>query len=260
MIRASALDASAGIRHGFLTREGGVSEGIFEGLNCGYGSGDAAERVFENRTRAAARLGLEEAQVVTLHQVHSADVIEVTQPIPLDSRPRADAMVSRTPGLALGILTADCVPVLFADAKAGIVGAAHAGWKGALSGVVAATIAAMERIGARRENIAAAVGPCIRQPSYEVGPELRDAFMERDRDDAKFFVPSSRDGRFMFDLAGFVVARARAEGLADVEDVARDTYAEEQLFFSYRRATHRAEPDYGRGLSLIALDSGAGGN
>jgi YfiH family protein len=260
MIRASALDASAGIRHGFLTREGGVSEGIFEGLNCGYGSGDAAERVRENRNRAAARLGLDEAQVVTLHQIHSADVIEVTQSIPLDRRPRADAMVSRTPGLALGILTADCVPVLFADADAGVVGAAHAGWKGALSGIVASTVAAMERIGARREHIAAAVGPCIRQPSYEVGPELLDAFTRRDEGDAKFFVPSARDGRFMFDLAGFVVARARAEGLAEVEDVARDTYAEERLFFSYRRATHRAEPDYGRGLSLIALDPGAGGN
>ncbi len=256
MILAKALTARAGIRHGFLTREGGVSEGIFEGLNCGPGSSDNPDSVVENRRRAAARLGLDGGDMVTLHQIHSADVVEVTQPWAADQRPRADAMVSRTPGLALGILTADCVPVLFADAAAGVVGAAHAGWKGALGGVVAATIDAMERLGARRGAIAAAVGPCIRQQSYEVGPELRDAFVAHDPGDAAYFIASAREGRFMFDLAGLVGARARGEGLAEVEDVACDTYAEERLFYSYRRATHRAEPDYGRGISLIALDGG----
>ena len=257
MIRAAALDTRAGIRHGVLTREGGVSEGVFEGLNCGYGSGDAPENVSENRNRAAARLGLTAADVATLHQVHSADVIEATEPWPLESRPRADAMVSRTPGLALGILTADCVPVLFADAEAGVVGAAHAGWKGALTGVVAAAVAAMEGLGARRGRIVCAVGPCIRQPSYEVGPDLRDAFVAADAEATAYFASSPRDGHFMFDLAGFVVRRARAEGLAEVEDVALDTYADERLFYSYRRATHRAEPDYGRGLSMIVLTSGS---
>jgi YfiH family protein len=258
MIQAPVLDARAGIRHGFLTRQGGVSGGIFEGLNCGPGSGDRPESVSENRRRAAARLGLDAADMVTLHQVHSADVVEVTRPWPSDTRPRADAMVSRRPGLALGILTADCVPVLFADADAGVVGAAHAGWKGALSGVVAATVTAMESLGARRENIACAIGPCIRQPSYEVGPELRDAFVARNPADAAFFVASSRGGRYMFDLAGFVAGCARMEGLAEVDDVGRDTYVEEGLFYSYRRATHRAEPNYGRGISLIALAPGGG--
>ncbi|MEK9752785.1 MAG: laccase domain-containing protein [Rhodospirillaceae bacterium] len=166
--------------------------------------------------------------------------------------------MSESTGTPTSVVAADCVPELFADADAGVVGAAHAGWKGALSGVVAATVAAMENLGARRENIACAIGPCIRQPSYEVGPELRDAFVARDPTDAVFFVASSRGGRYMFDLAGFVAGCARMEGLAEVDDVGRDTYVEEGLFYSYRRATHRTEPDYGRGISLIALAPGGG--
>ncbi len=254
MIQATALGARAGIRHGFLTRQGGVSEGLFAGLNCGYGSGDDNDRVRENRVRAAARLGVGEADIATLHQVHSADVVEVQAPWPLDRRPRADAMVSVTPGLALGILTADCVPVLFADAEAGVIGAAHAGWKGALAGVVGATIDAMQGLGAKPARIVAAIGPCIRQASYEVGPELRDAFVADDGANEVYFAPSDRAGHFMFDLAGYVMAAAQAAGSAVVDDVALDTYADEALFYSYRRATHRREPDYGRGLSLISLE------
>jgi len=254
MIRADALAALDRIRHGFLTREGGVSEGIFAGLNCGYGSDDDDANVRENLGRAAAKLALGADDVATLHQIHSADVVEVEAPWVRDARPQADAMVSRRPGVALGILTADCVPVLFADAEAGVVGAAHAGWKGALGGVVEATAAAMEALGAARGRIACAIGPCIRRQSYEVGPELRVAFVERDAANDAFFGPSERDGHYMFDLAGFVAGEAARAGLGSVEDVTLDTYAEETLFFSYRRATHRGEPDYGRGISLIALE------
>lgn len=255
MIKAAALAACAGVRHGFLTREGGVSEGVFNGLNCGYGSGDDSKHVRENRQRAAASLGLDADDLATLYQVHSADVVEVTRPWSLDQRPKADALVTRSAGLALGILTADCVPVLFADAAAGVVGAAHAGWKGALAGVVEATVDAMEQLGARRGRIVTAIGPCIRQQSYEVGGELREAFCAPDAGNVEYFAPSARTGHFMFDLAGFVAAAAARAEVAEIEDLRRDTYAEEELFFSYRRATHRAEPDYGRGLSLISLEA-----
>ena len=255
MISAAALAAAPGIRHAFLTRQGGVSSGLFTSLNCGYGSGDDNANVRANRERAADAIGLGADDLATLYQVHSADVVEVSAPWALDERPKADALVTRTPGLGLGILTADCVPVLFADARAGVVGAAHAGWKGALSGVVEATVAAMERLGAARADISAAIGPCIRQASYEVGPELRQAFIDADEASAGFFTASKRDGHFMFDLAGFV-ARALVDAGVQGEDVGLDTYVDEERFFSYRRTTHKGEPDYGRGISLIRLAHG----
>jgi len=255
MISAATLADASGIRHAFLTRQGGVSSGLFSSLNCGYGSGDDNANVRANRERAADAIGLGADDLATLYQVHSADVVEVSAPWTLDQRPKADALVTRTPGLGLGILTADCVPVLFADAEAGVVGAAHAGWKGALSGVVEATVAAMERLGAARANISAAIGPCIRQASYEVGPELREAFVSNDGASAGLFWASERDGHFMFDLAGFV-ARALADAGVRGEDVGIDTYVDEERFFSYRRTTHKGEPDYGRGISLIRLAHG----
>ncbi len=252
MIRAAKLQTAAGIRHGFLTRQGGVSDGVFSSLNCGYGSGDTEANVHANRAHAASLLGLNADDLASLYQVHSADVVEVTEVWSLDQRPKADAMVSRTPGVGLGILTADCVPVLFADAEAGVIGAAHAGWKGALAGVTEATITTMEKLGAERARINAAVGPCIHQVSYEVGPELRQAFTDQDPAHAQYFIASARDGHFMFDLAGYVCDAVRASG-AMVEDVGMDTYSDEDRFFSYRRTTHRQENDYGRGLSLISL-------
>lgn len=255
MISAAALAAAPGIRHAFLTRQGGVSSGLFSSLNCGYGSGDDNANVRANRERAADAIDLGADDLATLYQVHSADVVEVSAPWSLEERPKADALVTRTPGLGLGILTADCVPVLFADPQAGVVGAAHAGWKGALSGVVEATVAAMERLGAARADISAAIGPCIRQASYEVGPELRQAFIDADEASAGFFTASKRDGHFMFDLAGFV-SRALADAGVKGEDVGIDTYADEERFFSYRRTTHKGEPDYGRGISLIRLAHG----
>ena len=255
MISAAALAAAPGIRHAFLTRQGGVSSGLFSSLNCGYGSGDDNANVRANRERAADAIDLGADDLATLYQVHSADVVEVSAPWSQEERPKADALVTRTPGLGLGILTADCVPVLFADPQAGVVGAAHAGWKGALSGVVEATVAAMERLGAARADISAAIGPCIRQASYEVGPELRQAFIDADEASAGFFTASKRDGHFMFDLAGFV-SRALADAGVKGEDVGIDTYADEERFFSYRRTTHKGEPDYGRGISLIRLAHG----
>jgi polyphenol oxidase len=254
MIRIPALETCSGIQHGFLTRKGGVSEGVFDSLNCGYGSGDETANVRANRGHAAAKLRLGADDLATLYQIHSAEVVEVSEPWCLADRPRADAMVTNTPGLALGILTADCVPVLFADMQSRIIGAAHAGWKGALAGVVEATVAAMEKLGAERSRIMVAIGPCIRQPSYEVGPELRQAFLDQDSVHGRYFSPSVRDQHFMFDLAGYVRDSAGRAGVGDVADVARDTYAEEELFYSYRRATHRGESDYGRGISLISLE------
>ncbi|MBT6094349.1 MAG: peptidoglycan editing factor PgeF [Rhodospirillaceae bacterium] len=253
MIRAANLQASARIRHGFMTRQGGVSGDVFSSLNCGYGSGDAETNVRANREHAATALGLNAENLASLYQVHSADVVEVTDVWPIDQRPQADAMVTCKPGIGLGILTADCVPVLFADAEEKVIGAAHAGWKGALAGVVEATIAAMERLGAERRSIKAAVGPCIRQASYEVGPELRQAFTDQDPGHARYFGASERVGHFMFDLAGYVCDAVTASD-AVVEDVGLDTYADEERFFSYRRATHRQESDYGRGISIISLE------
>jgi YfiH family protein len=249
VIRAEALDT---LPHGFLGRRGGVSIGELEGLNVGFGSKDDRAAIEENRRRAIAAV-LPGAELATVHQVHSANAVHVEHPWPQDARPHADAMVTTRPGLLLGILTADCAPVLFADREAGVIGAAHAGWRGALAGVTDATIAAMEQLGARREHIAAAVGPCIAQPSYEVDESFRGRFLEDDPDNAHFFVTAA-SGRPHFDLSGYVIKRLGAAGLTTVEAINRDTYDDPDLFYSYRRATHRGEPDYGRQVSLIGLD------
>jgi hypothetical protein len=235
--------------HGFLGRTGGVSGGIFASLNVGLGSADDRDAVLENRRRAAAALG--EVRLATLHQVHSAEVVHVTEPFADDARPAADALVTATPGLALGILTADCAPVLFADVEAGVVGAAHAGWKGALGGVLENTVAAMEALGADRSRIAAAIGPCIARRSYEVDAAFHARFTATDPAYDAFFTPG-REGRFQFDLEGFCTARLAA-ALTRIDALGEDTYAQPDRFFSYRRTTHAGEPDYGRQLSLIAV-------
>ena len=248
VIRADAL---AGVPHGFLGRRGGVSTGIVAGLNVGTGSRDDPSAIAENRRRAieAVLLG---AELATVYQVHSADAVYVTDPWPHDQRPKADAMVTDRPALLLGILTADCAPVLFADVEAGVVGAAHAGWRGALAGVTDSAIVAMEKIGARRERIVAAVGPCIAQPSYEVDEGFRTRLLEADSANARFFVLGA-SGKPHFDLEGYVAARLRRAGIGKVETMGLDTYTDEGRFFSFRRATHRGEPDYGRQISLVAL-------
>jgi hypothetical protein len=253
MIQADALRDCARIRHGFFTRQGGVSAGIYASLNCGYGSNDAPANVTENRRRALALIGLPPEALATTYQIHSADVVEVTKPWPLEARPRVDAMVTTRPGVALGIATADCVPVLLADAEAGVIGAAHAGWRGAVTGVVEAVVHSMVERGAEPGRMRAVVGPCIAQASYEVGPEFPQPFLQQDPENRRFFVPSKRAGHFMFDLPGYVVSRLRRLGIGGAVSVGRDTCAEADLFFSYRRTTLAGEKDYGRGLSVIAL-------
>jgi len=240
------------VTHGFFGRTGGVSTGIFASLNCGPGSGDLREAVIENRRRAAETLS-PGAKLLTLYQVHSAEAVIVTTPWEAGEGPRADAMATNVPNLALGILTADCAPVLFADAEAGVIGAAHAGWKGALGGVTDAVIAAMEKLGAKRSRIAAAIGPCISQQSYEVGAEFRDRFLEIDSHNARFFVAGERPDHFRFDLEGFVAQKLEAAGIDNVERLHACTYAREADFFSFRRTTHRGEKDYGRQVSAIVL-------
>lgn len=247
-LRARALD---GVAHGFLGRRGGVSEGVCAGLNVGLGSLDDREAIRENRRRAVAAVA-PDAKLVTLHQVHSADAVYVTAPFADDARPKADAMVADRPGLVLGILTADCGPVLLADREAGVVAAAHAGWKGALGGVVEATVAEMEHRGADRGRIAAAVGPCIARRSYEVDEAFLRRFAEVDPEHERFFT-LGREGHHQFDLEGFVLSRLAAAGLTRIEALGEDTYSQPERFFSYRRATHRGEADYGRQVSLIAL-------
>ncbi|MGH6959055.1 MAG: peptidoglycan editing factor PgeF [Dongiaceae bacterium] len=254
MITADALTDCRRVRHAFFTRLGGVSEGVYDSLNCGLGSGDETARVQENRRRAMALVELPAEALATAYQVHSPDVAVVERPWTLAERPKVDAMVTTRPGMALGISTADCVPVLFADAAAGVIGAAHAGWRGAIGGVLEATVAAMQTQGARGPRIHAAIGPCIAQPSYEVGPEFPAPFLEQDADNARFFIASTRAGHFMFDLPGYVASRLARLGLGSIDDVHCDTCAEADLFFSYRRTTLQGEPDYGRGLSVIALD------
>jgi YfiH family protein len=244
--------ASGGIRHGFFTRQGGVSEGMYAGLNVGTGSNDDPARVAENRRRVAGWMGVASDRLVTVHQVHSPDVIRVNAPFP-GPRPKADAMVTDRPGLALGVLAADCGPVLYADREARVVGAAHAGWKGALTGVLEAAIEAMERLGAKRERIAAVLGPSIGPDNYEVGPEFADRFVAADSGNGRYFSPSEKPGHFMFDLNRYTVDRLAAAGVA-ASCLGRCTYAEEPLFYSYRRTTHRAEPDYGRQISAIVLE------
>lgn len=246
--RAVAL---GGMPHGFLGRRGGLSTGELAGLNVGFGSGDDPAVIDRNRALAVAAL-LPDAELATVHQVHSAEAVRVDWPWPRADRPHADAMVTDRPNVLLGILTADCAPVLFADRGAVVVGAAHAGWRGALGGVTDATIAAMERLGARRENIHAAVGPCIGQPSYEVDDAFRARFVADDPGNHRFFAPGPA-GKPHFDLEAYVVHRLVAAGLGEVEALNLDTYADPMRFYSYRRATHRGEADYGRQLSAIAL-------
>ena len=248
VIRAVSLGR---LPHGFLGRRGGVSVGECAGLNVGYGSKDDREAIAGNRRLAIAAI-LADAELATVHQVHSAEVVVAGAPWPQDERPRADAMVTDTPNLLLGILTADCAPVLFADHRAVVVGAAHAGWRGALAGVTDATIEAMERLGARREHIHAAVGPCIAQPSYEVDDAFRVRFLDSDPDNGRFFIAGAA-GKPHFDLEAYVVHRLIAAGIEEVEALNLDTYADPDRFFSFRRATHRGEADYGRQLSAIAI-------
>jgi hypothetical protein len=237
--------------HGFLGRRGGVSVGECAGLNVGYGSSDDREAIAGNRRLAIAAIH-PEAELATVHQIHSAEVVVAGHAWPQGERPRADALVTDTPNLLLGILTADCAPVLFADHRAVVVGAAHAGWRGAFAGVTDATIEAMERLGARRDNIHAAVGPCIAQPSYEVDDGFRDRFVAADPDNDRFFSEAPA-GKPHFDLEAYVVHRLIAAGVGEVEALNLDTYADADRFFSYRRATHHGEADYGRQLSAIAI-------
>lgn len=252
VIRAPALD---GVAHGFLGREGGVSTGIHAGLNVGIGSDDDAVAVAENRARAT-RAVLPGAQLVTVFQVHANDCVTVHAPFE-GERPRADALVTDRPGLALGILTADCAPVLFADVAAGVVGAAHAGWKGAISGVTDSTIRAMEALGARRDRISAAIGPCIARASYEVDDAFAQRFEGEDPANERFFAPA-RAGHHQFDLEAYVVHRLAAAGLMRIAALGLDTYADEARFYSYRRATHRGEPGYGRQIAVIGLGAETG--
>jgi YfiH family protein len=250
-VEALTAVALAGVRHSFLGRSGGVSEGLCSGLNVGWGSRDGREAIRENRRRAVDAVA-PGAALVTLHQVHSPDALYVAAPWPDDGRPEADAMVTDRPGLVLGILTADCAPVLLADREAGVIAAAHAGWKGALGGVVEATVAEMERRGAARSRIAAAVGPCIARKSYEVDEGFLRRFFEADPEHERFF-SLGREGHHHFDLQGFVLSRLAEAALCRIEALGEDTYSQPERFFSYRRATHRGEPDYGRQISLIAL-------
>jgi YfiH family protein len=255
MIQAPALADLDGVQHRFFTRRGGVSSGLFSSLNCGYGSADAAENVRENRRRAALEFGLAEPDLQTVHQIHSTDVLTVaderwTSP----GAPKADGLVTDRPGVALGVMAADCAPVLLADAAAGVIGAAHAGWKGALGGVVDTTIVAMEKLGARRERLKVAVGPCIGPRSYEVGPEFPAPFLAQDEANAAFFRAAVRAGHFMFDLPGYLVHRIARNGVA-VAATGHDTLTATEDFFSYRRNTLQGVRDYGRGLSAIALET-----
>lgn len=252
---ADGLSAAPGIRHGFFGRRGGVSRAPYDSLNCGFGSHDDPEHVALNRARAVDRLGCPANALVTACQVHSDRVAIVDQPWPDEARPQVDALVTRTPGIVLGILTADCAPVLFADAEAGVIGAAHAGWRGAKDGILEAAVAAMTAQGARAENIRAAVGPCIQQRSYEVGADFHAAFTADAPETAALFGPAARAGHFMFDLAGYVRRRLEALALGAVEGLDQDTCADPGNFFSYRRTTLAGGGDYGRGLSAITLAS-----
>lgn len=252
-IQSDALACHGRIAHGFFGRQGGVSEGIYAALNCGPGSRDARDVVGENRRRVAGHLGVAPDHLLTAHQHHSADAMVVTKPWTFETMPKADALVTATPGIAVGALAADCAPVLFADPEAGVVAAAHAGWKGALGGVLESAVATMEKLGARRSRIAAVLGPCIGPEAYEVGPEFEANFVAQSVDNVRFFKRSSAEARPYFDLPAFVMARLGALGLGAVESRSRCTYMHPEEFFSYRRTTHRGEPDYGRQISAIVL-------
>lgn len=252
-ITARELAAEAGIRHAFFTREGGASGGIYASLNGGLGSADDSAAIAENRARMARHLKVEPTHLVSLYQVHSPDVEVVTGPWG-GERPKADAMVTVSQNVALGVSSADCGPILFADGEARVIGAAHSGWKGAFSGVVGATVTAMEKLGARRERILAVLGPTISAKAYEVGPEFIERFKAENRTYARFFTPSERAAHAMFDLPAFIALKAQEAGIGRFVDMGLCTYGDETRFFSYRRTTHRGEADYGRLISAIALD------
>ena len=254
MITAPELSAIEGIRHGFFDRRGGVSEGIYASSNVGLGSRDNRDHVLENRRRTAESLGIPVDHLLTLYQVHSADVVTVKKAGDASGK-KADAMVTNQPGLALCALSADCAPVLFADGHAGVVGSAHAGWGGAFRGVLEATVTAMETLGAKREAITAVIGPCIAQKSYEVGPEFLERFVEADARNDRFFVPSDRKNHVRFDLPGYGLARLKAAGIQHCSWTGQDTCGEAESFFSYRRSVLQGEPDYGRQISGIRLVS-----
>ncbi len=241
------------MHHAFFPRKGGVSEGIYASLNCGLGSDDDPAHVLENRRLCVASAGLGEAALVTCHQVHSAQVVRVMEPWDSENAPQADALVCARPGIAIGVLTADCAPVLFADTAAGVVGAAHAGWKGAVDGVLEATVDEMVDMGAQRSTLRVAVGPCIHQPSYEVGEEICAEVLTKSPWARPLFLPSSREGCFLFDLPEYVEERLKRAGLSEIHVFGADTYVDEKRYFSYRRTTHQGGGDYGRQLSVIGL-------
>ena len=253
MLKARSLSALPGIRHAFFTREGGVSGGLYASLNGGVGSDDRPEFVAENRARMAAALAVKPDHLITAYQIHSPDVVVAERPWAEGDRPRADGIVTRVPGLAIGISTADCGPVLLADSEARIIGAAHAGWRGALTGVLERAVATMEKLGAKRARIVAALGPTISQANYEVGQDLVDRFLAADKSNERFFLPAARAGHAQFDLPGYIAARLARAGVNSFEDLRQCTYGDPERFFSYRRATHRAESDYGRHINAIAL-------
>jgi YfiH family protein len=252
MLASSLLAAIPGLRHAFFTAEGGVSDGVYATLNGGLGSNDDKTRVIENRRRMAEQLGVTPENLLGVHQIHSPDAVVAERPWSGD-RPKADAIVTRTEGLAIGITAADCGPVLFVDPAARVIGAAHAGWKGALTGVLESTVDAMENLGADRGGIVAAIGPLIRQHSYEVGPEFVERFLNADAEYARFFLSSERDGHAMFDLASFIRMRLENAGVLMIDDLGVDTYSDDR-FYSYRRSVHRKEADYGRHVHAIALE------
>jgi YfiH family protein len=253
MLHSPALQSLAGVRHAFFTRAGGVSDGVYASLNSGVGSGDDPANVAENRARMARSLGVAPERLLTAYQIHSPEVVIADEPWNVAARPKADAIVTRTAGLAIGVSTADCGPLLFADETARVIGAAHAGWRGALTGVIEGTIAAMETLGAARGRIVAAVGPLIRRDNYEVGQVFVDDFVHADADYARFFAPGAREGHALFDLPGFIAARLAASGIGRIDDLGLCTYADAGRFYSYRRSVHRGEPDYGRHVNAIVL-------
>ncbi len=253
MLQANSLATLAQIRHAFFTRAGGVSRGVYASLNGGIGSKDSPDQVAENRARMAQALGIAPDRLLTPYQIHSPDVVVAKTTWNSETRPRADAIVTREPKLAIGVSTADCGPLLFADDKARVIGAAHAGWRGAFTGVIEATVAAMEKLGADRNNIVVALGPTIRQANYEVGPEFGARFLAADADNARFFTGAERAGHAMFDLTGYIAAQVQRSGIVKFEDLGLCTYAEPERFYSFRRATHLSEPDYGRHINAIAL-------
>jgi YfiH family protein len=250
-VQSPALNALSGIRHAFFTRQGGISTGIYTSLNGGLGSHDDPANVTENRRRMAQALGAE--ALVSCYQIHSTDVVIAEKPWTREEAPRADAIVCKTPKLAIGVSIADCGPVLFADHEARVIGCAHSGWKGAFTGVLEATLDKMETLGAKRERVVAAIGPLIRQDSYEVGPEFVARFHEADHKNIRFFAPSDREHHSLFDLPGYIAMRLKKAGVGEIDDLCLDTYSDEERFFSYRRTTHKGEPDYGRLVAAIAL-------